>query len=152
MKAAARILGALFLILIISFFLTPVPEILARDKTAETFVDYDGDGFDDSAPDADGDGIPTVVENPSNAESATEAVPDDSPSVGMFDLSGGNAAAIDIEMSNSSAFGSRQFVARSLTQNRCSLDSDIGFGSSAGIGIGVMSGGMVCSGGVCHPR
>ncbi|MCX6827718.1 MAG: hypothetical protein NT002_00300 [candidate division Zixibacteria bacterium] len=150
MKAAARILGALFLILMISFFLTPVPEILARDKTAETFVDYDGDGFDDNAP--GGDGIPTSMENPSNAESATEAVPDDSPSAGMFDLSGGNAAAIDIEMSNSSAFGSRQFVARSLTQNRCSLDSDIGFGSSAGIGIGVMSGGMVCSGGVCHPR
>jgi hypothetical protein len=152
MKAAARILGISFLILVIFSFLAPVPEILARDKAARTFVDYDGDGFDDNAPDADGDGIPTSVENPSSAESAIEAIPADTHPVGMFDLPGGNATAMDIELSNSGAFGSRHFVARSLSQNRCSLDSDVGFGASVTSGIGITSGGMVCSGGVCHPR
>ncbi|MCX6826771.1 MAG: hypothetical protein NTV06_05845 [candidate division Zixibacteria bacterium] len=146
MKTAARIQGALFLFIVISFLFTSIPETLAGDKAQKVFVDYDGDGFNDNV--SDGDGIPTRVEISTAPESNTaEAV-----STGMFDLAGGNVTLIDIEISNSVAFGARQFAVRSLIRNRCSLSSDNGFGSGSEIGLSAMTGELVCEGGICHPR
>ena len=109
--------------------------------TPAVFVDCDGDGFDDNAPDDDLDGIPDEFECHSfiSAPAATLGVSQ------MF--TGGEPRFTTPARSRSSdGFGRRKFAARAVCENR--LDFDAGFGSSLGLGGGLGSGGG-CAGGVC---
>ena len=113
------------------------------------FVDIDGDGFDDNTSDANNDGIPEF----SNTASLTEAR-EENPSTASKDLADFSFGSIlaDDGLSFSAQFKGLQFAARSLSRNRCSLDSDAGFGPGSGTRVGSTTGGMVCVGGVCQPR
>ena len=110
-----------------------------------TFVDIDGDGFNDNLSDYDGDGIPDEADPDYKAEVNS--------SLGGY-MNFGEAFAssdyIDELTPNSAKFGKRSFLARSLSKDRCGYDADSDFGPGSGIGIGAVSGGQVCEGGVCH--
>lgn len=122
---------------------------LTAEPGKTPFVDLDGDGFDDNVTDSNNDGIPDFKDSPSPAASNPSDSYSDFKPLADFSVPGSSAAQ---ETSASSRFKGLQFSARSLMRNRCSLDSDAAFGPGNGIGMGSMSGGMVCVGGVCQPR
>ena len=110
------------------------------EDTPAVYVDYDGDGFDDNAADADGDGIP---DPPDKAEKTAPA--------GTLVFNIGDAGEIDVDgfLVNSEKFGARCFLSRDLSDNRCGFDIGDSFGGEEGA-VGNISGGVTCEGGVCH--
>jgi len=105
------------------------------------YVDLDGDGFDDNAPDTDLDGIPDEFE----AHGFVSTQIDGLQVAPMF---AGQAPAPDAspKAKTGEIFGRRKFTTRGLAENRS--DFDIGFGSSLGLGAG-LGGGGACAGGIC---
>ncbi|MEW5795426.1 MAG: hypothetical protein AB1772_03600 [Candidatus Zixiibacteriota bacterium] len=105
------------------------------------FVDCDGDGFDDNAPDDDSDGIPDEFERHGYI----------SASGGQLQVSqmfAGHEAHVHapIHVRCGEGFSRRRFATRAVCENR--LDFDTGFGSGLGLGGGLGAGGG-CAGGVC---
>jgi len=105
----------------------------------------DGDGFNDNAPDEDGDAIPDAAD--------PDYVPADSNDEGMTGLINLGKALVEIGLApdlgtNIQTFGRLDFCTRAISQNRCGFDAGDDFGSE-GIGIGGNSGGG-CVGGVCR--
>ncbi len=123
----------IFLLLIAfnAFFMINL-NLLASDAEVQEFIDLDGDGFND------------LLQNLSSAASPKSA-PDD-----IFTLGNQVAPAPELRELNSSGFDQHLFSARALRGNRCSLDSDVGFGPGNGIGSGIILSGC-CEGGVCRP-
>lgn len=110
------------------------------------FVDLDGDGFNDNAPDKNNDGIPDMAGpgylNDGKADFEVEE------EIINF---GASLPVSDDLLANSTKFNRHRFGARDLQQNRCGYDCDEGFGPGSGIGVGSLSGGGGCEGGVCGP-
>ncbi len=106
-----------------------------------SFVDLDGDGFNDNDPDVDGNGIPDQFER--------GYVPpvDEKESAGIFANLQAPPPTVEGPMlfeTNKDAFGRRSFLTRNMCDNRCAFDADFG----SGLGIAVAAGGA-CAGGVC---
>ncbi|MFH1686673.1 MAG: hypothetical protein ABIE70_04030 [bacterium] len=103
------------------------------------FVDLDGDGFNDNAPDGDGNGIPDEF------EAGYVATPDEGPTTGIFaGLQTEPAPALVLPETNSEEFGRSRFCVRSICEERSVFDAD--FDKSLGISV---SAGGACAGGVC---
>ena len=117
-----------------------------NEKTDNScFVDLDGDGFNDNAPDKNNDGIPDMAGpaylNDGKADFEVEE--------GVINF-GASLPVADELLANSTKFNRHRFGARDLQLNRCGYDSDETFGPGGGIGGGSLSGGG-CEGGVCGP-
>ena len=103
------------------------------------FVDLDGDGFNDNAPDGDGNGIPDEL------EAGYVDTADEGPMTGIFaGLQSDDAPALIIPETNSEAFGRYRFCVRSVCEERSVFDAE--FDKSLGISV---SAGGACAGGVC---
>lgn len=106
-----------------------------------SYVDLDGDGFNDNDLDADGDGIPDQF------EPGYVAPIDEGEAAGIFaDL---EVASVEVDApiildTNEDAFGRLSFLTRNICDNRCVFDAEFG----SGLGIAVAAGGA-CAGGVC---
>jgi hypothetical protein len=110
------------------------------------FVDLDGDGFNDNAPDKNNDGIPDMA----GPEYLNDGRADFEAEEGIIDF-GACLPLSDELLANSTRFNRRRFGARDLLQNRCGYDCDEAFGSGSGIGIGSVRRSGGCEGGVCGP-
>jgi hypothetical protein len=106
------------------------------------FIDFDGDGFGDLAPDSDLDGIPDEFEAHGFLSAATNG---DLQAVKMFSVS--LQAGSSSEANKITAFGKREFATRGICITRSDFDS--GFSSGLGLGGGV-GGGGACAGGICY--
>ena len=133
----SAVLALLWLTAIIVFAAAPAtfPSGLAA------YMDYDGDGFDDNAPDDDTDGIPDELELHGFISAPTAQLQVSA----MFT---GNSANVETPDRGGCGenFGRRQFATRAVCENR--QDFDEGFGSDLGLGGGLGAGGG-CAGGVC---
>jgi hypothetical protein len=107
------------------------------------FVDFDGDGFDDNAPDSDSDGIPDEIEF-HGFLSAQGAI--NLEVSAMFSTSNSGSGATESKPCAAVRFGTREFTTRGITSSRA--DFDAGFGSGLGLSGG-QGGGGGCVGGVC---
>ena len=58
MKRTFYVVGLFALVLVLTAFLTSTPSLAQQAEHGSGFVDKDGDGYNDNAPDHDGDGIP----------------------------------------------------------------------------------------------
>lgn len=132
----------------LAFILLPSSTTLAEDEKTEktVFVDLDGDGFNDNAPDENGDGIPDEMKSGKNKEKDQEA--GSSGQISAFTpLQDLGEYTIDEYLPNSERFGRLEFTTRAQSSFRGGFDIDKSFGPGTGIGGGAMSG---CPGGVCH--
>jgi hypothetical protein len=136
----SRLSLILFLLWLVASYLT-FGALPAFPSAPTMFVDYDGDGFDDKAPDDDTDGIPDELERHgfiSATFTQLKVLP-------VF--SGSNEPSSEPNHpSSGEAFGRRKFGTRAVSKNR--LDFDAGFSSNLGPRSGLGSGGG-CAGGVC---
>ena len=105
------------------------------------FVDLDGDGFDDNAPDDDADGIPDEFESHSFFSAAVV-------SLGVGQMFGGTSSVSPTNKPTSAAekFGRREFQVRFLCGPRTDFEADFASGLGLGGGLG---GGGACAGGIC---
>lgn len=106
-----------------------------------SYVDLDGDGFDDNAPDTDLDGIPDEFEAHGFVSTQTDGL----RVAPMFAGQAPNGEAPPKARAGE-IFGRRKFTTRGVAENR--RDFDAGFGSSLGLGAG-LGGGGACAGGIC---
>jgi hypothetical protein len=129
---------------LIIFFGTDQP-VMAGEEEIKPYVDMDGDGFNDNAPDEDGDGIPDAAD-PDFIPVETE----ETNMVGLIKFGEvlKKAGLIEDYSTNLQKFGQLNFCTRALSKNRCGFDAGDDFGSE-GIGIGGGSSGG-CAGGVCR--
>lgn len=135
------------LALIFSLFLF-IPNTLTAEEEINapaSFIDLDGDGLNDNAPDADGDGIFDLAES-DLVPAPAEAAPSDAGLV-SFDVTGTDFAT-DFTP-NSGKFLKLNQGCRVISNNRGGFGSGDQFGPGNGIGIGAVSSGG-CAGGVCH--
>ncbi len=136
-------------VLAVAFVLTFGFSGLALAETSPAgsaeFEDFDGDGFDDNAPDTDSDGIPDAAD-----QSKPETLTDQANDGGFISFDSGETALPDDVGSFSSRFERLSFTCRALTKTRGGFGSSDDFGPGNGIGIGAVSAGG-CSGGICTP-
>jgi hypothetical protein len=119
----------------------------AEEAEKATFVDLDGDGFDDNLADSDENGIPDQAEpdesESGNANSAEGMIATLNPiNVSSEDLS------LDQILTNSEKFGKREFNCRDHSCFRGGFDAGQDFGPGNGISSAAVSSG--CAGGICH--
>jgi hypothetical protein len=135
-------------ILLFLIFLDFTPYAYAADRISDDkpapFIDLDGDGINDNAPDSNGDGIPDFS-NPS------KTMPKDRVNSALGDVFNSPEFASKSELDNLKSccdrFAERKFKVRAMTLHRIGLNGTDPFGS--GIGIGSAASGA-CAGGVCH--
>jgi len=142
--------GKLPVILTAILFMTPLMMSIALAGTSEnqenSFVDLDGDGFNDNAIDNNADGIP---DDP-NEQIDTVPSDDSSESTGFVNFDAGFSNSQVTPHTNSEKFARLSFTTRALGTNRGGFGAGDDFGPGNGIGIGAISAGG-CSGGVCRP-
>lgn len=113
------------------------------DKTI-IFIDLDGDGVNDNAPDSNSDGIPDFP-------APSKEAPKDQVNSALGDVFNSPEFASKSELDNLKSccdrFAERKFKVRAMTLHRIGLNGTDPFGS--GIGIGSAASGA-CAGGVCH--
>ena len=114
--------------------------------TDQLFVDLDGDGINDNAPDLNDDGIPDKCQRQKGADVQT---PNDRFAMFASDLRAGMVLPELSSEPSSQRFGRRFFTTRGLQRFRTSFEAGLGFDS--GIGLGSASGGSACAGGLCGP-
>jgi hypothetical protein len=107
------------------------------------FVDLDGDGFNDNIADNNDNGIPDRFES-----KPAEALAEMGSLLGNVFNTGVN---LDDLRTTAEKFTMRKFETRSLVQRCQGLGSEDDFGPGNGIGLGAISGGGGCAGGVCGP-
>ena len=131
----------LFVGVLICSFAATIASGGALPETA--YVDLDGDGFNDNIADNDDNGIPDRFESEPTKELAE-----------MGSILGNvfnTEVNLDELYSASEKFNMRKFKTRSLTQRCNGLGASDDFGPGNGIGLGAVSGGGGCAGGVCSP-
>jgi len=135
-------LAYMFVVTIIAIVFLGVPAAGEDTSSKPAFVDLDGDGFNDQAPDLNNDGIPDQIV--SKAQNETPK------------LSGLLGNILDEFFDGSSLLSKRErfdklkFAARGISLHRGGFNCDEGFGPGNGIGLGAMS--NSCPGGVCRPH
>jgi len=109
------------------------------------FIDCDGDGFDDNAPDDDTDGIPDEFEHHGYISAPAGQLQ-------VSQMFAGHDAHVSTptHLRCSEGFGRRRFATRAVCENR--LDFDTGFGSGLGLGGGLGAGGGCAGGSVSNER
>lgn len=135
-------LSFIFALLII---LPNSPVAFEADDNPAPYIDLDGDGLDDNAPDDDSDGIANIAE--SNFVSIPDkAVPAETGLV-SFEAEG---IGLSVDSGpNSGKFSHLNRDCRQISNHRGGFGSGDQFGPGNGIGIGAVSSGG-CVGGVCH--
>ena len=124
------------------------PKFLLAEKsetTEETYIDLDGDGINDNAPDSDGDGIIDVAES-GFRQSQFDTEP---ANMGMVSFESSSVGISADPSPNSGKFSSLNKNCRLLSSSRGGFGTGDQFGPGNGIGIGAVSSGG-CAGGVCH--
>ncbi len=133
---------------LVVFLLLFIPGFLTADEAkgaSAPFIDLDGDGLDDGAPDDDGDGIFNI------AEGRSKPVPGET-SPALTGLASFETSAADFSADftpNSGKFSQLNRSCRIISTHRGGFGSGDQFGPGNGIGIGAVSSGG-CAGGVCH--
>ena len=121
-------------------------QVMAEEEIPDKirFVDFDGDGINDNAPDEDSDGIPDNADPDYVLDDAEEQS-------GLINFNAvlKPTAVDDALLTNYDKYGRREFCTRALSVNRCGFTSDEGFGGNIGIGLSAGGGGG-CAGGVCR--
>ena len=145
MKISANSIVIFGTVLCLFLFFVGDRTTFAGETETKPYIDMDGDGFDDNAPDEDGDAIPDgadpdYVTIPPEAENMNGLI--------NFGETLAKAGLIEDFSTNKQKFGKLDFCTRAMGQNRCGFDAGDDFGSE-GIGIGGGSGGG-CVGGVCR--
>lgn len=140
MKKVIIFLKVIIVITLSAILITSVQLAFALDNNIESYVDLDGDGFDDNTPDIDNNGIPDRFE----ISGKNETNPIEVASVSFFANLEKSSPTV-LLLSASEKFSLRKFSCRTLDKCRSNLDSDF----SGGIGFGNASGGGACAGGVC---
>jgi len=135
-KLISKVTISASLITFLALFFALSFDLTAGDSGVREFVDLDGDGFNDFPQDA--------------FRGDRQGASPDSSSVALFHVDNELSNIPEAESLNSSEFDRHLFSARALANNRCSLDSDVGFGPGNGIGSGIILSGC-CVGGVCRP-
>lgn len=121
-------------------------DVQTKKSAAESFIDLDGDGFNDNAEDQDLDGIPNDVD-PDYVKPEPQHASEFEDYFALDDVPG--APKIDLSiLNNAQRFCRLQMSVRSLAQCRGAFESANEFGVGDGIGSGAVGGG-VCQGGVC---
>lgn len=147
MKRLASVVG--ILVLFIGFVL-PLENSLGGDEATEkaekvTYVDLDGDGFDDQATPED---QKTTIEKPKSDAAGNLA--SDTPAVtGFVDFGSALAPKSRLFLNNSNAFAYAKRLVVSGLQHRGGFGSASDFGAGNDIGSGAAIGG-VCVGGICR--
>lgn len=124
-------------ILAVSVCLLIIPTLLSAG--GKSFVDFDGDGFNDNITDIDNNGIPDEFQSHVKEVAST----------GQFSFSpdalfGGDNQTSGLKLSVSQEFSLHRFKARQLARCRCDFES----GFNTGLNVNASSGGG-CVGGVC---
>jgi hypothetical protein len=123
------------LVLVLGLALLCLP--VGNEITAEiTYVDLDGDGFDDNVKDVDSDGIPD------HCEAGYVAPATDMPTGDIF-AGLGESTPAPVASSSVEIFALRNFNTRGIASCRFDFEADF----SAGLGVAV---GGRCVGGVCY--
>jgi hypothetical protein len=146
MKTSAKPL--FILLLVFSLLIIPGQTLLSEDtdEAENTFVDLDGDGFDDNIADDDNDGIPNTAEGSDIEKTCDDTI--ESGNVSMIaSLEIASDFNIDQLLSNSERFGKLKFSTRSQSCFRGGFDAGSNFGPSNGTGFTSVS---VCAGGICR--
>lgn len=133
--------GLFILILLVSFAAGSVCAGTI-EISAITFIDFDGDGFDDLESDDNDNGIPDRI------EADDESAPTETSSLLGDTFNSATQAPTSEYLSHHEAFGAREFSIRGLQTHRIGFTAGEGFGPGNGIGIGNVTSG--CEGGVCH--
>lgn len=129
-----RAISSLLLILLLSLALPS-----GASSASLRFVDLDGDGFNDNAPDGDGNGIPDEF------EAGYVAPTEEGPATGIFSgLQSDESPTPILPETNKEQFGRLSFCIRSICEERSVFDADFG----SGLSVNVSAGG--CAGGVCR--
>lgn len=131
-------------ICLILLSLSPVmsPCLHAADHTTPSFVDLDGDGFDDAADDTDSDGIPDAVEAPPAPKIIAVA---EAGAAFFAELTA--EATIEAHLSVAQRFKLRENAVRDITS--CRSDLVRTFDDSGEPGANLTGGGGNCVGGIC---
>ncbi len=132
MRAFFQSSATLVLLLGLALLCLPMGNAIAAETT---FVDLDGDGFDDNQNDANGDGIPDEFA-PGYIAPATD-VPSGDIFAGLGESTPAPVASSSVEI-----FGLRSFNTRGIASCRFDFEADF----AAGLGVAV---GGRCVGGVC---
>ena len=105
-----------------------------------SYIDFDGDGFDDNLPDVNEDGIPDRF------HSSKIKINPDNENQGIDILSeiGGSSSILPV-ISVQEQFSIRRLTIRGLESCRSDFESDFG----SGFGAGIATGGGACTGGIC---
>ena len=139
-----NILLTAFAILGLVMLTTPVTQAQTCDGNGSNFVDLNGDGFNDNAPDFDGDGIPNGLD----ADYVKNAQDGTGYQKGKLGENKGLGMAQNMTMTKSQMFNRLQAARGSMFQKRLGALGGMN-GSGAGVCDGT-GGGMAGSGtGVC---
>ncbi len=129
--------------------MAPVGSLLANENSRpvadRTFIDLDGDGFDDAIEDNNGDGIP---ENTAREPEVQAPAPADDNMFASVQLIKGT---IPVFLHNSGTFNHLKRQLTALVQHRGGFSIGAEFGPGSDIGSGAVLGGA-CAGGACTPR
>ncbi len=134
---------SLYLLAGVLLFAFLVGSVTGEALPEMVYVDLDGDGFNDNIADNDDNGIPDRFES----EPAEELAEMGSILGNVFNT---EVNLTDL-YSTSEKFNMRKFKTRSLAQRCNGLGASDDFGPGNGIGLGAVSGGGGCAGGVCGP-
>lgn len=121
---------------------TPATQAQTCDGTGSNFVDLNGDGFNDNAPDHDGDGIPNGLD----ADYVKNAQDGSGYQKGELGKNQSRAMAQNKTMTKSQKFNRLQAFEGNMFQKRLGALGDMS-GSGAGVCDG--SGGGMAGSGVC---
>lgn len=124
--------------------------LLAADEipvteSAQPFVDLDGDGFDDSMEDNNGDGIPEPATEKLQATSSAATSDNMFASVQLV------KSSVPVFLHNSGSFNHLKRQLTALVQHRGGFSIGADFGPGSDIGSGAVLGGA-CAGGACGPK
>lgn len=138
------------ILLVLFLGLVPITSLLAADESITTeaqqpFVDLDGDGFDDSMEDNNGDGIPEPI-SASPQATAPAAINDN-----MFGSVQLVRSSMPAFLHNSGTFNHLKRQLTALVQHRGGFSIGAEFGPGSDIGSGAVLGGA-CAGGACGPN
>ena len=139
MNDISKYLICLFISIVLLVSTAVSPSLYAAENTV--YIDYDGDGFSDSAPDSDNNGIPDEFQSNTQEITSPEATRQ------QLDQFFNSISITDktLNLSLFDKFSLRKYNSCNIYKNRSVFDAD--FGTNVGLGTGLAGG--ACAGGIC---
>ena len=137
-----KIMMTAFAIIGLAMLTTPATQAQTCDGTGTNFVDLNGDGFNDNAPDHDGDGIPNGLD----ADYVKNAQDGSGYQKGKHGENQGRVMAQNKTMTKSQKFNRLQAFKGNMFQKRIGA---LGGMNGSGAGVCDGSGGGMIGSGVC---